>query len=106
MTGKPPRAPGVFIVFDSNVSGLDGQLRELAAKESLQRVSLCIGPPPADYGVNGDAEVTVVIYNVARRGQQHVTANFAFGKGQLDEAKADAIARALADVLPKCQSGE
>ena len=48
-----------------------------------------------------DAAVTVVIYNMARRGQQKVTANFALRKGELNEAKADAIVKALSDVLPK-----
>jgi hypothetical protein len=73
----------------------------MAAKESLQRVSLCIGAPPGDYAVSGDVDVTVVIYNVARRGQQHVTANFALRTKELDEAKIDAIAKALYDVLPR-----
>ena len=101
MTAKPQRAPGVYIIFDSNANGLDGRLREIAEKEKLQRVSLCIGPPPGDYEVNNAAEVTVVVYNVARRGQQKVTANFAFLKGQLDDTKADAIVKAVAEVLPK-----
>ncbi len=101
VTAKTPRAPGVFVIFDSNAAGLDGRLREMADKEAMQRVSLCIGAPPGDYGVAGEADVTVVIYNVARRGQQKVMANFALRKSDLDEAKVNAIVKALADVLPK-----
>jgi hypothetical protein len=64
-------------------------------------VSLGIGAPPKDYEVAKEADVTVVIYNVSRRGQQKVMANFALRLGELDEAKADAIVKALSDVLPK-----
>ena len=101
MTAKPQRAPGVYVIFESNTNGLDGRLREIAEKEKLQRVSLCIGTPPGNYQVAREADVTVVIYSVGRRYEQKVTANFALGKGELDEAKADAIVKALSEVLPK-----
>ena len=100
-SGKGPRPPGVYVLFDSSASGLDKQLREMAAKEKLKSVSLCIGTPPANYQVNKEADVTVVIYRIGRRRQEPVTANFAFRKGELDEAKADAIVKALSDILPK-----
>ena len=45
--------------------------------------------------------MTVVIYSQGRRPQQKVTANFAFRKGELDDAKTKAIVKALSDVLPK-----
>jgi hypothetical protein len=48
-----------------------------------------------------EAEVTVVIYNLGLRPQQKVMANFALRKGDLDEAKSDAIAKALSDMLPR-----
>ena len=99
--GKTPRALGVYVIFDSNTDGLDKKLRGMTEKEGLKRVSLCIGAPPADYQVAKEAEVTVVIYNVGRRPQQKVTANFALRKGELDEAKTDAIVKALSEVLPK-----
>jgi hypothetical protein len=99
--GKTPRPPGVYILFDSNAGGLDNQLRGMAEKGGLKRVSLCIGPPPADYGVAREADVTVVIYRVGQRRQERVTANFALRKGELDEAKADAIVKALSEALPK-----
>jgi hypothetical protein len=99
--GKSPRTLGAYVIFLNNSDGLDGQLRALAEVEGLQRVSLGIGAPPDEYQVAGEAEVTVVIYNVGRRPQQKVTANFAFRQGELDEARADAIVQALSEVLPK-----
>ena len=98
--GKTPRAPGAFVIFVNNGDGLEQRVRGLAVKVALQRVNLCIGAPPADYALAQEADVTVVIYNVNRRGQQHVTANFALRKGELDAATTEAIVKALADVLP------
>jgi len=77
------------------------QLRNLAENEELKGVSLCIGAAPAKYEVSSEAEVTVVIYNPGRPGQQAVVANFALRKGELDEAKREAIVAALSKVLPK-----
>ena len=99
--GKTPRSLGAYVIFVSNADGLDRRLREMAEKEPLKRVSLSIGAPPKNYEVADEADVTVVVYNPGRRSQQSVTANFALRKGELDEAKIDAIAKALSDVLPK-----
>jgi hypothetical protein len=99
--GKGPRPVGVYVIFVSNADGLDKRLREMAEKEALKRVSLCVGKPPEDYEVAKEADVTVVIYQVGRRRQEKVMANFALRKGELDEAKADAIVKALSEVLPK-----
>jgi hypothetical protein len=100
-TGKTPRTLGAFIIFVNNADGLDKQLRGMAEENALKRVSLGIGAPPEDYEVATEADVTVVIYTVGRRAKQQVTANFALRKGELDEAKADAIVKALSEVLPK-----
>jgi hypothetical protein len=99
--GKHPRPLGVFVILDGKPEFLDKHLRILAEKESLKRVCLGIAAPPRDYEVSGEADVTVVIYNPERRFRQSVRANFAFRKGELTEEKADAVAKALADVLPK-----
>jgi hypothetical protein len=99
--GMSERAPGAYIIFVNNADGLDKQLQGIAEKEALKRVHLCIGAPPDDYDVAKDADVTVVIYTFGRRGDQKVTANFALRKGELDEAKTDAIIKALSEVLPK-----
>lgn len=93
------RAPGAFVIFINNGDSLDHKLRQMAEKEGLKRVNLCIGAPPADYALANEADVTVVIYNVKRRREQHVTANFALRKGELDAAKTDNIVKALSAVL-------
>jgi hypothetical protein len=50
--------------------------------------------------VSPEADLTVVIYRLGNKRQEPVAANFALRKGELDDAKADAIVKALADVLP------
>jgi hypothetical protein len=90
------RNPGIFIITDSNDNGLEKQLRALAEKESLKRVSLCIGAPPEAYDVSKDADITVVVY---QRGM--VVANYALLKGELDDDRADAIVKSISEVLPK-----
>jgi hypothetical protein len=99
--GKTSRELGVYVIFVSNSDGLDKQLRAMVEKEALKRVNLCIGAPPGDYAVANEADVTVVLYNPGWRNEQHVTANFALRKGELDEAKTDAIVEALSKMMPK-----
>jgi hypothetical protein len=65
-----------------------------------KRVSLGIGAPPGDYNLAKEADVTVVIYEVGRRGNL-VSANFACRWADLDEKQSDAIVAALSKVLPK-----
>src|SRR5262245_11891475 len=98
--GKTPRPLGAYVLFMDNAGGLDERLRGLAKTHAIERVALGIGVPPQDYALSGDADVTVVVYNPARRGQQRVTANFALRKGELTDAKADEIVKAVAAVLP------
>jgi hypothetical protein len=99
--GKAARPPGAYVILTGKGDGLGRHTRGMAQREGLQRVSLCIGEPPGDYGVAGEADVTVVIYRVGRRRQEKVTANFALRKGELDEAKAGAIVKALSEALPR-----
>jgi hypothetical protein len=84
----------------NNGSGLDQQLRRLAETEALQCVALGIGVPPQDYQVANEADLTVVVYSLARRNQQRVTANFALGKGELKDTTIDDIVKAIGAVLP------
>ena len=91
---------GVFVII-GDADGRAEQLRGLAKKESLTRVSFCIGTAPPRYEVNKGVDVTVVIYTVGRPGRQEVTANFALLKGELGVTKRDDIAAALSKVLPK-----
>lgn len=98
--GATSRLLGAYVIVDSNDAGLEQRLKALAEKEKLQRVNLCIGAAPAGYEVSKEADLTVVVYSDGRRREQHVTANFALRKGELDEAKTNAIVKALNDVLP------
>jgi len=97
--GKTRRELGAYVMVMNNGNGLDQRLRRLAETEGLQRVALGIGAPPADYEVANEADVTVVVYSPARRGDQHVTANFALRKGELKDRIED-IVKAIGDVLP------
>ena len=99
--GKSARPQGVYVIFVNNADGLDKRLRAMAEKAGLKHVSLCIGTPPKNYEVSGEADVTVVIYRIGRRRLEPVTANFALRKGELNEAKTDAIVKALSAVLPQ-----
>jgi hypothetical protein len=99
--GKTPRPLGAYFLFENNPGGLDQQLRGVAEKHGLKRINFCIGAVPPRYEVNKEADVTVVIYSVGRRPEQAVTANFALRKGDLDDAKIDAIVKALSNVLPR-----
>jgi hypothetical protein len=101
-SGKQPGGQKlVTFVIIGDADGRAEQLRGMAEKEALKRVSLCIGTSPPRYEVSKDADVTVVIYSVGRPGRQEVVANFALRKGELDEEKGDAILEALSKVLPK-----
>src|SRR5262245_43176403 len=97
--GKTPRPLGIYVMFMNNADGLDQRLRSLADKQAIQRLALGIGAPPKDYEVANDADVTVVVYSPERRGGK-VTANFAFRKGELNDARIDDIVKAIAEVLP------
>jgi hypothetical protein len=98
--GKTPRELGAYFLFINNGNGLDQRLRRLAETEAIKQVALGIGVPPPDYEVAREADVTVVVYNPQRRGGQRVTANFALRKGELNDARADEIVKAVAAVLP------
>jgi len=99
--GKTSQHPGAYVIFENNVNGLDQRLRDLAANAAIKHVPLCIGPAPKNYEVSPEADLTVVIYRLGNKRREPVLANFAFRKGELNEAKADAIVKALSDVLPK-----
>ena len=101
VAGKTARVPGVYVIFDGKAPGLETRLHEMAEKAALKHLSLYLGAPPEDYAVATEADVTVVIYRVGKRRGEKVTANFALRNCELDEAKVEAIVRAVSDVLPK-----
>ena len=94
------RKLGTYVIV-GDAHGRAERLRDLARKEALPHVSLCIGTAPPRYEVAPEAAVTVVIYNPGRRSQQAVVANFALRQGELDETRREAVVAALSKVLPK-----
>lgn len=98
--GQTQRPLGAYVMFMNDSKELDQRLRAWAEKDGIQRVPFGIGAPPADYAIANEADVTVVVYNPERRGRQRVMANFALRKGELTDAKADEIVRAVSAVLP------
>jgi len=98
---KTRRPAGAFVMFLSDAPGLDQDLRTLADKQALKQVPLGIGAPPPDYAISPEADLTVVVYPPRIRRDQTVVANFALRKGELDDAKAEAIFNAISAVLPQ-----
>jgi len=100
-TGKTENPLGLYVIFDNKSDTIESELRTMAECEGVRNVTLSIGAAPPKYEVADAADITVVIYNIGRRSQQHVTANFALRMADLDDAKTEAIIKALSDVLPK-----
>jgi hypothetical protein len=98
--GRTPRPLGAYVLFLGDAPGLEQSLRTLAEKEAIKQVALGIGVPPPDYAIAAEADLTVVIYPPQRRARQQVSANFALRKGELNDARADEIFKAITAVLP------
>jgi hypothetical protein len=83
---------GSFVVFMSDDEKLSDKLESLAKKEGIKKCVLSIDNPagPKGYNVAKEADVTVVLYN-----NRKVVANYAFKKGDLNDA---AITKIMADV--------
>jgi hypothetical protein len=88
---------GSFIVFLSDEEKLADQLKTLADKEGIKECVLTIDNPagPKAYKVARDADVTVVLYN-----RQNVKANFAFKKGELNDAAIEKVVGAVTKIVP------
>jgi hypothetical protein len=92
-TAKNSKAKmGSFVVFLSDDEKLSDKLESLAKKEGIKKCVLSIDNPagPKGYNVAKEADVTVVLYN-----NRKVVANYAFKKGDLNDA---AITKIMADV--------
>jgi hypothetical protein len=87
---------GSFVVFLSESESLKEQLTALAKKAELDKCILSVDKAegPQGYGVAKDADITVVLYR-----KQVVEANFAFRKGELNEAALAAIVGDLPRIL-------
>lgn len=98
---KGQRPLGAYVIFSTTDADLEMRLRSDMACAGVARVSFGLGAPRPAYDVSPEAEATIVIYNPERPARQRVLANFAFRPGELDDVKADAVARALDAALPR-----
>jgi hypothetical protein len=89
---------GSFVVFLSDEEKLADQLKALADKEGIKQCVLTIDNPagPKAYKVAKDADVTVVLYN-----KRDVKANFAFKKGELNDAAVEKVVGAVTKIVPE-----
>jgi hypothetical protein len=87
---------GSFVVFLSDEEKLADNVKALAEKEGLKKVVLTIDNPagPNGYNVAKDADVTVVLYD-----KRNVKANFAFRKGELNDAAVQRVVSAVTSKL-------
>ena len=88
---------GSFVVFLSDDEKLNDQLKALADKEGIKQCVLCTDNPagPKGYNVAKDADITVVLYN-----KRNVKANFAFKKGELNDAAVEKVVGAVTKIVP------
>jgi hypothetical protein len=88
-----------FAIVCSDKEGLEDQLKDLAKKEKLKKISLSIVDSkagPRGYDINPDAEVTVFMYT-----SRTVKVNHAFKKGELKAKDVDKIVSEVSKILPE-----
>jgi hypothetical protein len=88
---------GSFVVFLSDDEGLHDKLKALAKAEGIKQCVLSIdnAAGPKAYKVARDADVTVILYN-----RQNVKGNFAFKKGELNDAGIEKVIGAVGRIVP------
>jgi hypothetical protein len=91
---------GSFVVFLSDSTALEKQLKQIADREKIKHTILTIDNPagPQAYNVARDADVTVVLYT-----DHKVKANYAFAKRALKEQDIDRIVSGLSTILPRTE---
>jgi isopentenyl diphosphate isomerase/L-lactate dehydrogenase-like FMN-dependent dehydrogenase len=89
---------GSFVVFMSDEEKLADNIKDLAKNAGLKKTVLTLDNPtgPQAYKIAKDADVTVVLYN-----NRNVKANFAFRKGELNDAAVEKIISAVNSKLTK-----
>jgi hypothetical protein len=88
---------GSFVVFCNDDEKLEGQLKDLAKKEKINKTVLSIVDKksgPSGYSISPKADITVVLY-VGRQ----VKANHAFKKGEMKDADIKKIMSELPKIL-------
>ena len=79
---------GSFVVFMNDDEKLADNVKALAEKEGISKTILTIDNPagPQAYKIAKDADITVVLYN-----KRNVQSNFAFRKGELNDAAVEKV---------------
>ena len=87
-----------FAVFLSDEENLEKKLKEFAEKDKVEKCALTIDNPsgPEPYKIAKDADVTVLLYV-----NKNVKANFAFKKGELNDAAIAKVLKELPKILEK-----
>jgi hypothetical protein len=88
---------GSFVVICNDSEKLEGELKELAKKEKLQKCVLTLVDSkagPGGYELNKDADVHVVLYT-----RQKSIAEFAYKKGEFKEEDVKKVMEALPKIL-------
>jgi len=90
---------GSFVVFLNDEEGFTKKLKEVAEKEGLKECVLTVvdnKAGPAGYGIDKDADITVVLYD-----RRTVKSNHAFRRGELTPQAVDRIVAELPKILPE-----
>jgi hypothetical protein len=85
-----------FVVFLDDEKGLDTRLKEMAAKEKIEKTILAIDNPKdtASEGVPKEAEVTVVLFV-----KHKVKVNRSYRKGELTSDEVEKVLKDLPSIL-------
>ena len=89
---------GSFVVLLNDEEGLEKKLKDIAEKENLEKVILTIFHTrgPANYDINKDADVTVIMY-VGKK----VKVNHAYKKGEFKADTVEAVIKDVPNILGK-----
>jgi len=89
---------GSYVVFLSGSESLEGELKNLAAKQGIKSTVLSIDNPagPTGYKIAKDADITVLLYS-----DRTVRANYAFRSGELNNQAINEILASIPRILPK-----
>lgn len=90
------KAMGSYVVFLGDKDGLEAKLKKVVSDNKIEKCVLCIDNPggPERYNIAKAAEVTVLFYV-----DFNVKANFAFKKGELNDADVANVVKALPKIL-------
>jgi len=89
---------GSYVVFLSGSESLEGELKNLAAKQGIKSTVLSIDNPDGHtgYKIAKAADITVLLYS-----DRTVRANYAFRSGELNNQAINEILASIPRILPK-----